>query len=197
MTRAAILRDLAGLLVAAAAAAAIVAAGPVPGEAVAIAAVVLIAGWIVWQDASDFTIPDGAVLALAVVAGAVRLGVDGAPVALVLLDAVLAGGALWLLREVFYRRRGFDGLGFGDVKLAAAGSMLVGLTAFAAALLAASLAGLLFAAARGAPAVAAEGEAPPHGPRIAFGVALAPAIAVAFVAARLGLLPAALLPAGG
>jgi leader peptidase (prepilin peptidase)/N-methyltransferase len=29
------------------------------------------------------------------------------------------GGLLWLLREVYYRWRGFDGLGFGDVKMAA------------------------------------------------------------------------------
>jgi leader peptidase (prepilin peptidase)/N-methyltransferase len=33
--------------------------------------------------------------------------------------ALLFGGSLWALREVYYRIRGVDGLGFGDVKMAA------------------------------------------------------------------------------
>lgn len=33
--------------------------------------------------------------------------------------AVLFGGMLWATREIYYRVRGVDGLGFGDVKLAA------------------------------------------------------------------------------
>jgi leader peptidase (prepilin peptidase)/N-methyltransferase len=35
------------------------------------------------------------------------------------LGAVLFGGGLWVLREGYYRMRGVDGLGLGDVKMAA------------------------------------------------------------------------------
>jgi prepilin signal peptidase PulO-like enzyme (type II secretory pathway) len=200
MTRAAHLRDMAGLLVAAAAAAAIVVLGRGSGTAdvVAVAAVVAATTWIVWQDSTDFTIPDGAVAALALVGAASRIVTDAGGLVLPLLDAALAGGALWILREVYYRRRGFDGLGFGDVKLAAAGSLLVGLTGFSVALLASSLAGLAWAATRRTPVVAADASSTdaPAGRRVAFGVLLAPACAILFAAGRLGILPDA-LAAGG
>ena len=35
------------------------------------------------------------------------------------MGAVTFGGGLWLLRELYYRMRGVDGLGLGDVKMAA------------------------------------------------------------------------------
>jgi hypothetical protein len=57
------------------------------------------------------------------------------------VDMGLAGGGVWLLREAYFRRHGFDSIGFGDVKLAAAGGILIGADGFASALLLASLAG--------------------------------------------------------
>ena len=35
------------------------------------------------------------------------------------VGALLFGGGLWILRELYYRMRGVDGLGLGDVKMAA------------------------------------------------------------------------------
>lgn len=44
--------------------------------------------------------------------------------------AVATYAALWLLAEAHYRLRGYEGLGLGDVKLAAAGALWVGPGAF-------------------------------------------------------------------
>ncbi|TXN22777.1 prepilin peptidase [Methylobacterium sp. WL19] len=113
-----------------------------PGEILpqAIAAVVVacLAAWIAWQDATTFTIPDGGVAGLVLVGAALRLG-EGLDalheVRFVLMglavDAGLCTGTLLLLRELFYRRRGYDGLGFGDVKLGLAGGVLLGAQGFA------------------------------------------------------------------
>lgn len=132
-------------------------------------AVALIVGWIVWRDGVSFTIPDGSVAALALIGAAARLSAGGVSVETslgLLADVALTGGLLWLVREGFYRLRGHDGLGLGDVKLAAAAGCLVGAAGFAVALLAASVAGLVYALLRGVGRT----------DRIAFGVLLAPAI---------------------
>lgn len=138
---------------------------------------------IVWQDLSSLTIPDGAAVALAILGLAARGGEGadlgepfGTTAGLAALDAVLCGGSLLAIREGYYRRRGHDGLGFGDVKLAAAGGMLVGTLAFAWALLGASLLGIaiLLAARRG----------PVARTKLAFGAVLAPALWTAFVLQR-------------
>ena len=52
-----------------------------------------------------------------------------------LLSGLLCGGALYLLREGFFRLRGVDGLGLGDVKLGAAGGLWLGWEFFAVAVL--------------------------------------------------------------
>ena len=114
----------------------------------AIAAVVV---WIAWWDAVTLRIEDGPLVVLAVLAVLSRgldpiMGVDPAlSTAAIFVDAALAGGGVWLVREAFFRRRGYDGIGFGDVKLAAVGGMLCGFTGFAYALFLASLAGLAVA----------------------------------------------------
>lgn len=112
-------------------------------------ALVPVVAWIAWQDLADFTIPDVAVLALGVLGAASRVADGvlvgdplGATATAIALDLVLSGGLLLALREVYYRRRGEDGIGFGDVKLGAAGGVLAGTTGFAWALFGASLAGL-------------------------------------------------------
>lgn len=141
---------------------------------------------IAWQDGADLTIPDGPVLALAALGAGYRLAEDaawGEPLAGTLLamglDLVLCGGLLLAVREAYFRRRGYDGLGFGDVKLAASGGVLAGTSGFAWALLAASLAGMVVALARGGqpfrPASTQAGE------KLPFGAILAPALWVAWV----------------
>ncbi len=129
-----------GLCLAAAAAFA-----PAAGGWPALVGLGLVIGWIAWRYARDFVVPDGAALAFAALALALRLGVDGVSAeaaAAALAAGALCGGALWAVREAFYRLRGHDGLGFGDVKLAAGCGVLLGASGFALALLAASLAGI-------------------------------------------------------
>lgn len=112
----------------------------------------LVTAWIVWRDVRDFVIPDGASAALAALALGARLAADGLSwdIALVAIcEGLACGAALWAVREGFYRLRGHDGLGFGDVKLAAALGILVGVYGFALALLAASAAGIAVALMRG------------------------------------------------
>jgi leader peptidase (prepilin peptidase)/N-methyltransferase len=43
-----------------------------------------------------------------------------------LIGALLGGAGLWLVREAYWRWRGNEGLGLGDVKLAAAGGAWIG-----------------------------------------------------------------------
>ncbi|ACK49878.1 peptidase A24A prepilin type IV [Methylocella silvestris BL2] len=76
-------------------------------------------------DARSFLIPNE--LSLAVFALALASAAVGAPegavtgVAFAILRACVLGLAFFALREVYYRWRGREGIGFGDVKLAAAG----------------------------------------------------------------------------
>lgn len=154
----------------------------------------LLAGRVVLQDLTDFTIPDAATLALAAVGAAWRLSEGGAAgeilaldLALIALDGLLCGGALLLLREAFYRSRGYDGIGLGDVKLAAAGGLLVGTGGFAWTLLSASLIGIVVLTGRRSrpEIVGAPHEATAQ--KLAFGAVLAPALWLAWLAMALGL----------
>ncbi|BBE73680.1 prepilin peptidase [Oharaeibacter diazotrophicus] len=191
------LRDLVGATLAALAAVAVVLAAGGGREAVAVAAVVALTAWVAVEDAASFTIPDGAVVGLALVGAAVRLAdarAFGLPLAdealRAAVEVALTGGALWLVREIFYRRRGFDGLGFGDVKLGAAGGVLVGAPGFAAALAAASAAGVAVLLVRHGRSQSLRAE------KLAFGTLLAPALALVFALARLApdVLPGGLAP---
>ncbi len=165
-----------------------------PGSAdgAAVMSVALLTIWIVVDDLRHLTLPDGAaagLLALALAGGMAEPIAFGLPVwpelALVLADAALAGIALWAVREGFFRRRGFDGLGLGDVKLGAAGAGLVGLGGFSLALGGASLAGIGWIVLRG-------GDV--RSRKIPFGVLLAPAILAIFAGRHI---PAAGLFLGG
>ena len=146
----------------------------------------VVVAWIAWQDFADFTIPDAAVLALGVLGAAFRLpqGASagepfGETLLLMGLDLTLSGGLLLLVREIYFRRRGHDGMGFGDVKLAAAGGVLAGTSGFAWALLAASLLGITLALMRGGKAsrLAHLGSAD----KLPFGAILAPALWVVWL----------------
>lgn len=145
-------------------------------------ALVLLAGWIVWEDMRRLLIPDAALAGMAALAvvdlvSGVPFRIDPAVSAGVFaIEGLLCGGSLFALRELYFRRRGHDGIGFGDVKLAAAGGLLCGIGGFSMALLAASLAGLAAAAVL----VVRRGTDARRTP-IAFGALLAPALCAAWI----------------
>lgn len=188
MTRWAASREIAAVFLALAVAAALVA---FPGAQAApfwptVLSVGLVLGWIAAQDLADFTIPDGAVAALAALGAGARIGsaaFAGEPLAMtlagIIVDAAVAGGCLLAVRQIYYRRRGRDGLGLGDVKLAGAGGVLVGTIGFAWALFGASLAGLALAACRGD-----RGRRSVALDKLPFGAILAPALGLVWLAAQ-------------
>lgn len=105
--------------------------------------------WVVITDWRDLIIPDGAVIAIGLVGAALRISAasarNGSTLAgglVAAFDGVLWGAALLLIREVYFRRRKHDGIGLGDVKLAAAYAVLVTASAFAWSLLLASVAAI-------------------------------------------------------
>jgi leader peptidase (prepilin peptidase)/N-methyltransferase len=95
-----------------------------------------------------------------------------------LLGAVVGGGSLWLVREVYYRLRHVEGMGLGDVKMmlmvgAFLGWQLTLLTIFIGSLLG-SLVGILLIAFRGGGMKT----------QIPFGVFLGPAAIIALLAGQ-------------
>lgn len=133
---------------------------------------------IVLEDALRYRVPDRWVT-LAVLAGLAWAAASGgagiaaalSAMARAILGGVLCGGAFLLLREGFYRLRGVDGLGLGDVKLAAAGGIWLGWDVLAVAVLAAAAAALAVVVVRVLRAGNWSREQ-----RLAFGAFLAPAI---------------------
>jgi leader peptidase (prepilin peptidase)/N-methyltransferase len=87
------------------------------------------------------------------------------------VSAAICGGVFLAVREAFFRLRGFDGLGFGDVKLAAAGGAWLSWELFAFAVVVAAVGALGFV---GAGALRGRGWSASK--RLAFGAFLAPAI---------------------
>ncbi|UVC12613.1 prepilin peptidase (plasmid) [Rhizobium sp. TH2] len=116
---------------------------------VAVMFVTAMAIWIAVRDFRDFIIPDGPLIALAMTGALMRLAGTPDPwpieLAFLLLDAVACGGVFLVIREVFFHLRGHDGMGFGDVKLAAASGILLGYEGFAWSVFSASALGLIFA----------------------------------------------------
>jgi leader peptidase (prepilin peptidase)/N-methyltransferase len=124
---------------------------------------------LVWISIVDLTrreIPDLATALVATV-GLVRQLVlpDGAPVAAALLAAavVLAFG---ILGSLYWRRHGREALGLGDVKLLAAGALVVGADRFWIMLLLASVGGIAAALI----STAGRKEGIPFGPFIAYSI---------------------------
>lgn len=139
------------------------------------------------EDARRFRVPDSWNL-LAALVGLVVVWIEagaGLPDALpavgrAALQAVICGGAFYLVREVYFRLRGVEGLGLGDVKLAATAGIWLGWQLLAVTVTLAALAALLWVAAQ---TVANRGW---HaGRKIPLGAFLAPAIWVCWYAARL------------
>jgi leader peptidase (prepilin peptidase)/N-methyltransferase len=149
-------------------------------------------GWtmlaIAMIDARHFIVPD--ILSLpAIPAGLLVTWAldDGtattSPVLANLGAAVLGSAALYAIRAIYRRGRGREGLGLGDVKLAAVAGAWTGFTGIVQVLLFASVFAILFilvANSRRLGSLSASTA-------IAFGAFLAPAIWFVWCAARLGL----------
>jgi leader peptidase (prepilin peptidase)/N-methyltransferase len=128
-------------------------------------------------DAHRFTIPD--VLSLpAIPLGLLASGYvldpsSSGPVSVDhVIGACVGGAGFWLVREGYWRLREREGLGLGDVKLAAAGGAWVGWVHLSQVVLLAAGAALGFALAR----AVARSDALSGTERIAFGTFLAPSI---------------------
>ena len=80
-------------------------------------------------DARFGIIPDALVIALAAGGLAAVLIQQPAHVVERILEAAAAGAGLGVFRFCYRKLRGYDGLGFGDVKFLAAGTLWVGLAA--------------------------------------------------------------------
>ncbi|MCI5043551.1 MAG: prepilin peptidase [Aquisalinus sp.] len=78
------------------------------------------------------------------------MGANAVPLFVPLQDALIAAAAgfisFWLIGEVFYRLRGYDGLGLGDAKMLAGLGAWLGWIALPFIVLLASLTGLIFIA---------------------------------------------------
>jgi len=150
-----------------------------PAQIAASAVLAATMGAIAAEDFRRFRAPDALNL-FAAVAGLVAIvGIRSqsgsaevvAALGSAIVGAVLCGGALFLVREAFFRLRGVDGLGMGDVNLAAAGGIWLGWELFATAVMLAAIGALAFVAARSIV------EGPwPRTRRIPFALYLAPAI---------------------
>jgi leader peptidase (prepilin peptidase)/N-methyltransferase len=99
-----------------------------------------------------------------------------------LLRSAVAGGVLLALRYFYGWRRGVEGLGLGDAKLAAAGAPFLAWPVLPVALLIAAFGGLV---AVGAQALA-KGKRPSRRDSLPFGAFLAPAIWIAYLIAQTG-----------
>jgi len=153
------------------------------------ALVAVLAVFIAVIDLEHFVIPDSAnvavlVLGLALVSLEAPPGGTLAALGDALARSLVGGGALLLLRFVYLRLAGIEGLGLGDVKLAAAGALLLDWSTLPIALLIASIGGLLAIAVR----ALGSRKMPDRVAEIPFGAFLAPAIWLAFLLERTGAL---------
>lgn len=123
-----------------------------------IAAMTALLAWamalITFVDRRQFTIPDALSLPtipLGILASAVAPGVVNAISTAQdsLVAAIVGAGVLFTVRYVYLRYRGVEGLGLGDVKLAASAGAWVGLDWLAATCLLATCAALLAVLLRG------------------------------------------------
>ena len=96
------------------------------------------------------------------------------------LSAMICGGVFFLLRELFFRLRGVEGLGFGDVKLAATAGVWLGWELFPVAVSVAALGAILWVA-----AAALLHRGWPRERKIPFAAFLAPAIWIAWLYSRM------------
>jgi leader peptidase (prepilin peptidase) / N-methyltransferase len=110
-------------------------------------------GTIAFVDFREFRVPDilnlpAALGGLVVVALDARwLAIDVLPaLGSAVLSMLVCGGIFLVLREAFFRLRGYEGLGFGDVKLAATGGVWLGWQDFPLAVLVAAIGAIILVA---------------------------------------------------
>ena len=101
-----------------------------------------------------------------------------------LMRGIAAGGLLFLVRLAFQRLAGKEGLGLGDVKLMAAGAVILSWASLPYALVMAAVAAILVVVLRGF----SKGAWLDRETEIPFGAFLAPAIWAAFLLEQLALL---------
>jgi leader peptidase (prepilin peptidase)/N-methyltransferase len=145
--------------------------------------------WIASVDIEQLIIPDLANAGVALL-GVALIVVETPAGALIdemsdaLLRAIAAGGLLFLVRFAFLRLSGKEGLGLGDVKLMAAGAILLPWTALPYALVLAAVAAIMVVVLR----AVRQGTSLDRSMEVPFGAFLAPAIWAAFLLERLYLL---------
>ncbi len=99
-----------------------------------------------WIDFREGIIPDWLNLAIAALGAIHAAALGGAAfLAEAIVEAAIIGGAIWVLRRLYFMLRGVQGLGLGDVKLLAASALWVGAAGIPMQLLVASLTALLAA----------------------------------------------------
>jgi leader peptidase (prepilin peptidase) / N-methyltransferase len=145
--------------------------------------------WIAWVDLERLVIPDLANVAVAAL-GLAFILLETPAGALVeefshaLIRAIAAGGLLFVVRFAFQRFAGKEGLGLGDVKLMAAGAIILTWASLPYALVLAAVAAILVVVLRGI----RQGAWLDRETEIPFGAFLAPAIWAAFLLEQLYLL---------
>lgn len=159
---------------------------PLPSAAFAALLAALVV-FVAIVDLEHFIIPDAANIAI-FVTGIALVVTEAWPTGPLgdlqdaLARAFVAGGFLWLLRFAYARATGIEGLGLGDVKLAAAGAPFLAWETLPLALALGAVACALALAAR----AVMRRERIDRTLELPFGAFLAPAIWVAFVLDRLG-----------
>jgi leader peptidase (prepilin peptidase) / N-methyltransferase len=85
----------------------------------------LILVWIIWVDFKSFIIPDIANASLLIIGIIQSVMLQQRGVLEVVAASALGGGVVFLLRQLYFRFRGIEGLGLGDVKfMIAAGTWI-------------------------------------------------------------------------
>jgi leader peptidase (prepilin peptidase) / N-methyltransferase len=125
-----------------------------------------------WIDLRRGLIPDWLNLAIAVFGLARAAMLDGWAAALNAgCEGIVVGVIVWLLRQLYFMFRKFQGLGLGDVKLLAASGIWIGIAGVPLQLLVASLTALAAAAVMQFAGRSMTGQtAIPFGPFIALGL---------------------------
>jgi leader peptidase (prepilin peptidase) / N-methyltransferase len=128
-----------------------------------------------WIDFRQGIIPDWLNLGIALLGITRGASIGGWPfVAEAIVEAVLIGAVVWLLRWIYFRLRNRQGLGLGDVKLLASSTLWIGMVGVPVQLLVAALTALAAALAlHFAGAKVTRQTALPFGPFLAFGLIVA------------------------
>lgn len=144
-----------------------VALGKDPAQMAALALYLWLLVGLFYADLLHFRLPDPLTLGLLAAGLALAAATPGRDVAQALVSAAVGAGAFWLLRAGYARLRGREGLGLGDVKMAAGIGAATGWAALPLVTLIAAALGLAAALWQ------ARGRLPDAAARVPFGSCLA------------------------